>query len=155
MQLRGFMSIVRYDTLRRWLREIETGHNSRDQPPQRTGRPRTACDIRELVRRIARENSWGYTRVLGELRKLGITQISRQAVNSILKTWGTSPASDRNCWTWTEFLRIHADTPQQCGTLYEPIGTPKGVVNLYVLIFLHIGTRRLQFSPTTRSPDTA
>ena len=28
-------------------------------------------------------------------------------------------------------------------------------MNLYVLVFLHIGSRRLWFSPATRSPDTA
>ncbi len=61
-QLRGIISIVSYDTFRRWVREAETTHITRDQPPQRTGRPRTASDIRELVLRLARENSWGYTK---------------------------------------------------------------------------------------------
>ena len=31
---------------------------------------RTTDDIRELVLKLARENDWGYTRILGELRKL-------------------------------------------------------------------------------------
>ena len=35
--------------------------------------------------RLAKENSWGYTRILGELRKLGIKSISRQTVKVILK----------------------------------------------------------------------
>ena len=64
-QLRGIISIVSYDIFRWWVREVETVHITRDQPPLRTGRPRTASDIRELVLRIAREKSWGYTRILG------------------------------------------------------------------------------------------
>ena len=60
-QLRGLISIVSYDTFRRWIRGAETKQINHDQPQQRTGRPRTASDIRELVLRIARENSWGYT----------------------------------------------------------------------------------------------
>ena len=41
------------------------------------GRPRTGDEIRELVLKLARENDWGYTRILGELKKLGITSICR------------------------------------------------------------------------------
>ena len=154
-QLQGIISIVSYDTFRRWVREAETKHITHDQPPQRTGRPRTASDIRELVLRLARENSWGYTRILGELRKLGITRISRQTVKAILKEQGIPPAPDRSGGTWTEFIRIHADTLWQCDFLTKPIWTPKGLVNLYVLVFLHIGTRRLWLSPATRRPDAA
>lgn len=88
-QLRGIISVVSYDTFRRWVREAETKHITQSQPPQRTGLPLTSSDIRELVLRLARENSWGYTRILGELRKFGITQISRQTVEAILKAHKT------------------------------------------------------------------
>jgi putative transposase len=154
-QLRSLISIVSYGTFRRWVREAEATHLAHVQPPQRIGRPRTASDTRELVLRIARENSWGYTRMLGELRQLGITHISRQAVKAILKKQGISPAPDRGGGTWTEFIRIHAATLWQCDFLTKPIWTPKGLVNLYVLVFLHIGTRRLWLSPATRRPDAA
>ena len=99
---------------------------------------------------------WGYTRILGELRKLGITRISRQTVKAILKEHGIAPAPDRNDkGSWSEFIRIHADTLWQCDFLIKPIWTPKGLVNLYVLVFLHIGMRRLWLSPATRQPDAA
>jgi putative transposase len=45
--------------------------------------------------------------------------------------------------TWTEFIRIQAATLWQCDFLTKPIWTPKGLANLYVLVFLHIGTRRV------------
>ena len=63
------ITIVSYDTLR-------TG--DRDKfgfiPRGPRGRPKKPDEIRELVLKIARETGWGYTRILGELRKLGVEQ---------------------------------------------------------------------------------
>ncbi|MEK6195462.1 MAG: hypothetical protein N2F24_14690, partial [Deltaproteobacteria bacterium] len=38
---------------------------------------------------------FGYTRIIGELRKLGIKKISRQTVRNILKEEGIEPGPDR------------------------------------------------------------
>ncbi len=64
-QLRGLISIIRDDTFRRWVREAEAAHITHEQSTRRTGRPRTARDIRELVLRLVRENSWGLHPHLG------------------------------------------------------------------------------------------
>jgi len=154
-KLKEIISIVSYDTFRRWVRAAESAHVTHNRPPQRTGRPRTATDIRELVVLLARDNRWGYTRILGELRKLGITHISRQTVKAILNEHQIAPAPDRPTGSWAEFISIHAGTLWQCDFLTKPIWTPKGLVNLYVLVFIHIGTRRLWLSPATRQPDAA
>ncbi len=79
-------------------------------PKRKPGRPRTPDEIRELVLRLAKETSWGYTRILGELRKLGIKSISRQTVKVILKENDIDPGPKRGKGTWDEFLKIHADT---------------------------------------------
>ena len=72
VQLRDLISIVSYQTFVRWIRENEASHAEKKAASTRKpGRPRTPNDIRELVLKLARENSWGYTRILGELRKLG------------------------------------------------------------------------------------
>ncbi len=59
------VTIVHPDTLRRWIREAG---KPKKKTPAAKGRPRTKEDIRELIIKLARENDWGYTRILGELR---------------------------------------------------------------------------------------
>jgi putative transposase len=72
------------------------------------GRPRTPEQIRELIILLACENDWGYTRILGELRKLGIQSVSRNTMRNILKENGLEPGPKRGAGTWDEFLKIHA-----------------------------------------------
>lgn len=69
-----------------------------------------SSDLRELVRHIATGTDFGYTRIPGELRKLGIRRICRQTVKNILKEQGTDPRPKRGKGTWDQFVRIHAKT---------------------------------------------
>jgi putative transposase len=62
------VTIVSPGTFLRWLRE------ERKAKPRKRGRPQTAEDLRKLILRMARVNDWGYTRIMGELKKLGITR---------------------------------------------------------------------------------
>ncbi len=39
-----------------------------------------AALLSRLILKLARDTGWGYTRILGELRKLGILSISRNTV---------------------------------------------------------------------------
>src|SRR5262245_12397796 len=61
------ITIVHVCTYRRWLRRLKN-----HTPKKRPGRPNTPDAIREFVIKLAKETGWGYTRILGELRKLGI-----------------------------------------------------------------------------------
>jgi len=64
--------------------------------------------VRELILRLARENSnWGYVRIVGELRKLGIT-VSATLVRKVLACSGIPPAPQREQLSWRSFLRQHA-----------------------------------------------
>src|SRR5262245_4430706 len=140
------VTIVTPGTFLRWLRE------ERKAKPRRRGRPRTADDLRRLILRMARENDWGYTRIMGELKKLRITPPSRNTVKSILKEAGLEPGPKRGAGTWDEFLTRHAATLVQCDFLNKRIWTAKGLRDVFVLVFLHVGTRRAFVSPATANP---
>jgi putative transposase len=154
-QLKELISIVTYQPFLRWVREAEAAHTAKKATPKRKpGRPRMQDDIGELVLRLARVNSWGYTRILGELQKLGIRSISRQTVKVILKGNDIDPGPTRGKGTWDEFLKIHAETLWQCDFVSKPMWTTRGLVDLYFLVGLHLGTRRCWISPYTLSPDS-
>ncbi len=146
------VTIVHPDTLRRWIRDSQ---QKAKRKPVKKGRPRTQEQIRELILKLARENDWGYTRILGELRKLGIKAVSRNTVKNILKENGLDPGPKRGAGTWDEFLKIHAATLWQCDFYAKKVLTAKGLRDLYLLIFLHVETRRVFIAPATYHPNEA
>src|SRR5918912_152518 len=93
-------------TLLRWHRELIA---------RRWTYPRTGRDPRclneetvALVVRLAEENPrWGYLRIVGECRSLGM-RVSATSVRRILRRHGIGPAPRRGGPTWTEFLRRRA-----------------------------------------------
>ena len=104
---------------------------------------------------LAKENGWGYTRILGELKKLGIQLITRNTVKAILKRGGYDTGPNRGPGTWDEFLTRHAKTLWQCDFLHTRVLTAKGLKDIFVLIFLHVETRQVFISPSTYHPDEA
>jgi putative transposase len=145
-------TIVHPDTIRRWIREQS---KKRKGKPAKVGRKRTAEEIEKLILMLAKDNGWGYTRILGELRKLGIKSISRNTVKNILKRNGHDPGPKRGVGTWDEFLKLHAETLWQCDFLCKKVLTPKGFRDLFLLVFLHVGTRRVFVSRATYHPNEA
>ncbi len=123
-------------------------------PPARPGTssPRKPEEIRALIVRIARETHWGSTRVLGELRKLGITCVSRTTVRRILREHGIDPAPKRRGQSWDEFIRAHAETLWACDFFTKTVWTPLGPRLAFVLFFLHVGSRRVIVSEPTLKP---
>ena len=142
-------TIVHPATVRRWIRESRP----RKLAKSKGGRRRTADQIRRLILKLARENDWGYTRILGELKKLGIASVSRNTVKNILKENGLDPGPKRGLGTWDEFLKLHAATLWQCDYFSKKVLTVKGYRDAFVLVFLHVGTRRAFVSPASFNPN--
>jgi putative transposase len=108
--------------------------------------------VRDLIVRLARENtSWGYVRIVGELRKLGI-DVSATLVSSVLADAGIPPAPQRDRQSWRSFLRQQGDSMLACDFLTVDTVWLR---RLYVLVFLSIGSRRVEYLACTSNPDTA
>jgi putative transposase len=142
------ITIVHPRTYRRWISEKKAG-----KPKKKTGRPKTLESIREIVIRIAKETGWGYGRILGELKKLRIRPIAQSTIKNILKEEGMLPRPKRGPGTWSEFLKMHAETLCQIDFFSKCIWTPKGLRQCFVLAFLHVATRRVYVSPCSFKPD--
>lgn len=86
------ITIVSPSAFNWWVRDekLEKG-----KPKNSKGGQRKPKEIRELVIQIAISTGFGYTRKIGELRKLGIKKIGRQTVRNILKKEGIEPGPDR------------------------------------------------------------
>src|SRR5690606_5640100 len=63
------ITLVSPSTFYRWLREDKAGPKRKKNPK---GGQRKPKEIRELMIQIAQSSGFGYTRIIGELRKLGI-----------------------------------------------------------------------------------
>jgi putative transposase len=149
--LRQLISIVCYETFRAWVKK---GEGSAPEKPKGAGRPKTEGTIREMIIRIAQETGWGYTRIMGELKKLGISPPSRTTVKNILKAEGLEPGPKRGAGTWDEFLAMHAHTLWQCDFFSKKIWTLTGLRQCFVLAFVHVGSRKVFVTEATFKPDT-
>ena len=88
-------------------------------------------------------------RVHQALRKLYITSVPHTSVKAIRKENGLDPGPQRGRGTWDNFLKIHAATPWQCDSFPKKVLTPKGFRDIFVLVFLHVDTRRVFVTPAT------
>jgi putative transposase len=105
------------------------------------------------VLRLARETGWGYTRILGKLRKLGISKMSRATVINILREHGLEPGPKRGEETWVEFLKRHSATLWACDFFSKKVWTARGLVEMFVLFFIQVGSRRVHLAGMTAHPD--
>ncbi|MDT7609597.1 MAG: putative transposase [Pseudonocardiales bacterium] len=136
--------------LLRWHRELiarrwiypSSGRNRR-------GLPEATVD---LVVRLVRENPrWGYPRIVGEARKLGVV-VSSTSVRAMPRCHGLGPAPRRGGPSGVEFLRAQAaDTVATDFFTVETIG----LTRLYVLFFVEVDRRRVQLAGITAHPTGA
>ena len=137
-------------TLLRWHRELI----ARRWTYPRKGRDRRGLDeqIVAVVVRLARENPrWGYLRIVGECRNLGV-RVSATSVRRILRRHRVGPAPRRGGPTWTQFLRTQAR-----GLLATDFFTVETVslTRLYVLFVIEVQSRAVQLVGIAAHPTGA
>lgn len=142
--------LVTPGTILRWHRRLVT--RKWTQPYRRGGRPPLDEQIVALILRLAGENPrWGYRRIQGELKKLGISA-SATSIRTVLLGNGLQPAPRRPSVTWQAFLRAQA-----AGIIATDFFTVETVwlTTLYVLFIIELGTRRVRLIGVTRHPNGA
>jgi len=140
--------LVTPDTILRWHRRLVTHKWTQTQP--RGGRPPLADDVVALILRLARENPrWGYRRIQGELKKLGMS-VSATTIRTVLLRNGLRPAPRRASVTWRAFLRAQASAI--VATDFFTVETVR-LKTLYILFCIELHTRRFDSSasPTIRT----
>ena len=111
-----------------------------------------SSDLRALVLRVARENPrWGYQRIVGELRGLGI-EVSATTVRKLLHQAGLGPAGERSGLSWRAFLRAQAAS--MLAVDFFTVETVS-LQRLYVLFFIELGSRRAHVAGCTANPTGA
>ena len=135
--------IVTPDTILRWYRRLIA--KKYDGSARRgRGRPKTPCEISELVLRMAGENpKWGYTRIRGALANVG-HEISRNTVKRILLEHGIEPAPERGQRTpWKAFLKAHWEGLAATDLFTVEVLTMAGLRRYFVLFVIELKMRRV------------
>jgi Homeodomain-like domain len=135
--------IVKPETVIRWHRR---GFRTywRWKSRRRGGRPRIDGEIRDLIRRMSRDNPlWGAPRIHGELLMLGI-EVAESTVGRYLPKRGQPPSQG-----WKTFLRNHA---AGIASLDLFVVRTISFKLLYGLVILRHSRRRLVTVSVTSNP---
>ena len=117
---------------------------------RRPGRKPVSREVRELILRIARENPrWGYKRIVGELKGLGVA-VSATSVRNVLRRARLGPAGGRPGPSWRQFLQAQARS--LIAVDFFTVDTI-WLQRLYVMFFIEVGSRRVHFAGCTAHPD--
>ncbi|MEW6079369.1 MAG: integrase core domain-containing protein [Thermodesulfobacteriota bacterium] len=153
--LADVVSIVRPETLLAWHRRMKKEKWTFDNTQKKPGRPQTPSETEHLIVKIAQENArMGYTRIAGELKKLGHC-LAPTTVANILKKHGLPPSPQRKGLPWKTFIQSHLNVAWATDFFTEEVWTKTGLVTFYVLFFIHLGTRRVHIAGCTPNPDSA
>ena len=140
---RDALVIVKPETVIGWHRrgfKLFWRIKSRRKPD----RPKTSRDVRDLIRRMSKENpTWGSPRIAGELAKLGYT-VRKSTVEKYMVRVPKPPSQ-----TWRTFLRNHAREIVACDFFTVPTIS---FATLHVLIFIEHARRKIVHFNISRAP---
>ena len=134
------------DTILRWHQRLIAAKWTFKNVPS----PRAVArhQVRALVMRMAKENpSWGYERIVGEVKILG-HRISSSNVARVLRENGIRPASDRPS-SWSAFIKATWGENAAADFFTTEVWTPRGLTTFYTLFVIDLASRRVHIAGTT------
>ena len=139
----GAVQVVQPETILRWHRagfKVFWRWKSRN----RAGRPHIDRGLRDLIRRMSRENAlWGASRIHGELLMLGF-QVAQSTVSKYMVRCQNPPSQ-----TWKTFLKNHTEAIAAIDMCIVPTLT---FDLLFAFLVLGHGRRQLLWFEVTRHP---
>jgi hypothetical protein len=140
--LLGAAQVVQPETILRWHRAGFTAF-WRWKSRKRAGRPKIDRELRDLIRRMSKENpKWGASRIHGELLMLGF-EVAQSTVSKYMVR-GRSPSQG-----WKTFFRNHAQAIAAIDLFVVPTLTFE---RLFAVLVLGHGRRQLLWFEVTRHP---
>ena len=141
---RSALAIVQPETVIRWHRQAFKLFWRWKCKAGKPGRPTTPAEIRDLIRRMSRENPlWGAPRILSELLLLG-HQVAERAVAKYMVRTKKPPSQ-----TWRTFLANHVPNIAACDFFTIPTAAFRV---LYVFIILRHDRRQVVHFNVTEHP---
>ena len=141
--LLDMVQVVEPATILRWHR---AGFKTywRWKSRKRAGRPRIDRELRNLIRRMSRENPlWGAPRIHGELLKLGF-ELAESTVSKYTNRRRRPPSQ-----SWRTFLRIHAEAIAAIDLCVVPT---VHFERLFAFVIIGHGRRQLLWFAVTQHP---
>jgi putative transposase len=146
--LREIATIVTPDTLLRWHRQLIA--RKWTYATSRSSRRGVLAEIRRLVVQMANENAtWGYTRMQGALKNVGV---GRSTIGRILKAHGIPPVPER-LTSWQTFLRAHWGAIAGADFFTTEVWTWRGLVTYYTGFVIDLASRRVHILGSTPHPN--
>jgi transposase len=140
--------LVTLATLMRWHRELVRRHWTYPRP-ENVAPNALDAEVVALVLRLARENPrWGYLRIVGELKKLGVV-VSGTSVRNVLRRHRLKPTPRQSGPTWSQFLRAQASGTLACDFFHVDTITLR---RLYALFFIDLERRKVFLAGVTEHP---
>ena len=142
-KLLDLAQVVQPETILRWHR---AGFKAswRWKSRNGAGRPKIDCGLRDLIRRMSRENPlWGASRIHGELLMLGF-EVAQSTVSKYMARPSKPPSQ-----SWKTFLRSHAEAIAAIDLCVVPTLT---FDRLFAFLVLSHGRRQLLWIEVTRYP---
>jgi len=144
---RSVLLIVRPGTVVRWHRQGFRLYWRWKSRRRKTGRPKVKKEIRELIRRMCRENpTWGAPRMQSELHLLGY-DVAESTVAKYMRRRGKPPSQ-----TWRTFLENHVEDIAAVDFFTVPTATFRV---LYCFVVLCHERRRVVHLGVTANPTAA
>lgn len=143
---RETLLVVQPETVLRWHRNGWKAYWRRRCRRRRAGgRRRIPLELRELIRRMARENPlWGQQRIQAELAGFGFRVSARTVAEYMRRRWNGQPSPG-----WQQFLAQHAREIWACDLFTVQTVWFR---TLYVFFVIHHGSREIVHARATASP---